>query len=120
MKLVGLSVENFRSIRKLENFRVEPLQALVGENNSGKSNILRSIECFLSSGSGGVKPEDFHDRESPVKIEVRFGELDDQERHRLRPYLLDDHLILQKILSVGPDLEKVASEYHGYRAEPKE
>ena len=120
MKLVGLSVENFRSIRKLENFRVEPLQALVGENNSGKSNILRSIECFLSSGSGGVKTEDFHDRESPVKIEVTFGELADQERRELKPYLLGDHLILQKTLSVDPNREKITSEYHGYRAEPKD
>ena len=120
MKLVELGVENFRSIKKLENFRVEPLQALVGENNSGKSNILRSIECFLSSGSAGVKPEDFHDRKSAMKIEVKFGGLNDQERRRLRPYLLDGHLTFQKKLSVDPDQGKVASEYHGYKAEPKD
>lgn len=120
MKLTELDVENFRSIKKLENFRVEPLQALVGENNSGKSNILRSIECFLSSGAAGVKPEDFHDRKSAMKIEVKFGGLSDQERRRLRPYLLDGHLTFQKKLSVDPDQGKVTSEYHGYKAEPKD
>lgn len=119
MKLISLSVENFRSIKKLENFRIESLQALVGENNSGKSNILRSIECFLSSGSGGVKPEDFHDQESSIKIEAKFGELADQERRELRRYLLGDHLILQKILSIEEDGKKIKTEYHGYRAEPK-
>ena len=53
MRLARLSIQNFRSIKNIEELRVEPLQGFVGENNAGKSNILKAIDCFLSTGSGG-------------------------------------------------------------------
>ena len=119
MKLISLYVENYRSIKELEDFRVEPLQALVGENNSGKSNILRCIECFLSARTGGVRLEDFNDQESPIIIKSEFAGLTDTERRKLRPYLLGDRLILEKNLSIAPD-QKIETKYRGYRAEPKD
>lgn len=122
MRLTSLSVENFRSFKEGKNIRIEPLQALVGENNAGKSNILYAIECFLSAGAGGVQPKDFNDPSSAITIEAEFGGLTDNERRRLRTYLLGDRLILQKKLEAAPDERtgrtKVTAEYHGYRAEP--
>lgn len=47
MRLRKITIQNFRSIEKIENFRIEPLQALVGQNNAGKSNILKALDCFL-------------------------------------------------------------------------
>ena len=41
--------------------RAEALQALVGENNCGKSNCLRALQCFLTSGAGGMETQDFND-----------------------------------------------------------
>lgn len=119
MKLVSLSAKNYRSIKNLEEFRIEPLQVLVGENNTGKSNILRCLKCFLSAGAGGVQPEDFNDKESYITIRAEFGRLTGGERRKLRPYLLGDRFILEKNLSVTPS-GKIDTKFRGYKAEPKD
>ena len=123
MRLVRLNIKNFRSIRNTEELRVEPLQGFVGENNAGKSNILRAINCFLSAGAGGMAPDDFNDHAQQATIEAEFGGLSDNERNRLRTYLIGDRLILQKRLAITQDDQsgktKVNAEYHGYRAEPR-
>ena len=124
MRLTRLKIRNYRSIKKIENRRIEPVQALVGENNAGKSNILRVVNCFLSAGSGGMGPSDFNDKSQPAVIEAEFSGLSDDERKRLRSYLIGDRIILQKHLAVEQDDKsgkaKVTTEYHGYQAEPKD
>ena len=123
MRLVKLSIKNFRSIKKIDGLRIESLQGFVGENNAGKSNILRAIGCFLSARSGGMMPDDFNDPEQLATIEAEFDSLSESERKRLRTYLIGERLILQKRLSIDQDdrsgRTKVISEYHGYRAEPR-
>ena len=124
MRLVRLKIKNFRSIKDIEDLRVEPLQGFVGENNAGKSNILRAIGCFLSAGAGGMASNDFNDPTQQTTIEAEFGDLSDSERNRLRTYLIGDQLILQKRLTIPRDDQsgktKVTAEYHGYRAEPRD
>ena len=123
MRLVRLNIRNFRSIRNIEELRVEPLQGFVGENNAGKSNILRAIDCFLSAG-GGMTPDDFNDPDQQAILEAEFSSLSDSERKRLRTYLIGDRLILQKRLAIIQDERsgkmRVTAEYHGYRAEPRD
>jgi putative ATP-dependent endonuclease of the OLD family len=125
MRLAALSVRNFRSIKAAENVRIELVQAFVGENNCGKSNLLRAVECFLSSGAGGVEPSDFNDQAHPASIECEFTGLSEAERKRLRPYLLEGaRVVLRKELRVVIDPSRgrvtVKAEYHGYQADPKE
>src|ERR1700686_5593148 len=118
MRLIRLSINNYRSIKKIENLRLEPLQAFVGENNAGKSNILRALDCFLSSGPGGMESSEFNDPGQPATIEAEFVGLSDRERRRLRPYLIGDRIILQKRLTLEQDEKsgkpKINVEYHGY------
>lgn len=124
MRLTSVSVYNFRSIRKLENIRLESLQAFVGENDAGKSNLLRSISIFLTTGTAGVTRDDFFDPQEPIVVEAQFSNLEDGEKSKLRPYLIGDKLILRKIISCQLDLKsqkpKIGAEYHGYRAEPRD
>ena len=124
MRLVRLSIKNFRSIKDIDDLRIEPLQGFVGENNAGKSNILRAMSCFLSARAGGMTPEDFNDPAQQATIEAEFDDLSDSERKRLRTYLIGDRLILQKRLDIVRDdrsgKTRVESEYHGYRAEPRD
>lgn len=124
MRLVRLRIRNFRSIESVEKLRVEPLQGFVGENNAGKSNILQAIACFLTAGSGGMTQDDFNDRLQEAIIEAEFDDLSDNERKRLRKYLIGNRLILQKRLSLRQGNQgstaKVVAEYHGYQAEPKD
>lgn len=123
MRLTKLTVKNFRSIKAAEGIHIEPLQAFVGENNAGKSNFLRAVNCFLSPGSGGAGGGDFNDPNAEIEIECEFSNLSDKERRGLRPYLLGDRLILQKSLrlEVDPrtDKQKIVAEYRGYQAEPQ-
>lgn len=44
-KLVGISIENFRSIKALE-LPLRPMRVLMGENGGGKSSILECFEIF--------------------------------------------------------------------------
>ena len=122
MRLTAFKVQNYRSIKSCDGVRVEPLQALVGENNAGKSNLLKALSVFLTSGAGGTSPTDFNDRQKPIVIECEFSGLSAGETNRLAPYLMGDKLILQKTLMLVEDEKsgkiKVESEYHGYQAEP--
>ncbi len=124
MKLTNLRVQNFRSIVDSGDIRIETFQAFVGENNSGKSNILKAIDAFLTAGAGGVQENNFFDKTKPIIIAATFAGLSPEERKDLRPYILGDKLILEKHLSVlkgeKTDRKKIASEYHGYMARPKE
>jgi putative ATP-dependent endonuclease of OLD family len=124
MRLRRMTISNFRSIKKIENLRIEAMQGFVGENNAGKSNILRALNCFLSSGSGGMDASEFNDPKCPVILEAEFDHLSDGERRRLRSYLLGDRIIVQKHLTLETDekseKQKVICEYHGYQAEPKD
>jgi putative ATP-dependent endonuclease of the OLD family len=47
MKLVGLTIENFRSITKAPKLKLSQLTVLVGPNNEGKSNVLRALVTAL-------------------------------------------------------------------------
>lgn len=126
MKLVELQIKNFRSIRDTDKIRIESVQAFVGENNAGKSNILRAIEVFLTAGSGGVTEDDYFNPKDPICITTTFGQLDTSERKPpLRKYLLGDRIILEKRVTLVQDKKKEGklkpdAEYHGYIAKPKD
>jgi len=119
MRLAALHVKNFRCIVDSSEINIAPLQALVGENNTGKSTLLYTVDIFLSSGVAGVGEKDFFDASKPIIITGTFTDLSRSERQNLRPYLLGDKLILEKHLMF--DLNgKVTSEYHGYSSQPKD
>jgi energy-coupling factor transporter ATP-binding protein EcfA2 len=50
LKLTNFSVENFRSVASSGNIPVEELTALVGRNESGKSNLLLALETVNPIG----------------------------------------------------------------------
>lgn len=49
MKLVSVTVENFRSITTARRIPISQLTTLVGPNNEGKSNILRALVIAMNS-----------------------------------------------------------------------
>ncbi|MCF8391999.1 MAG: ATP-binding protein, partial [Bacteroidales bacterium] len=124
MKLIALSIQNYRSIKTIDNFTVTSFQSILGENNSGKSNILSAIEVFLSAGSGGTKPEDFNDKSQTIIIKTNFKLNSPRLKKTWKPYLLNDELILEKHIWIEIDSktekETIKNEFHGYQAEPKE
>lgn len=123
MQLTKLHVKNLRSIRDSGEFPLKSLFSIVGENNTGKSNLLRAIEILLSAGSGKLSCEDFNDVGAPIIIKGVFGNLSTTEKSRWGPYLVGDTLSLEKhiILTTDErtDKTKLEAEFHGYRAEPE-
>src|SRR5690606_4130187 len=74
--ITRVSIKNYRSVEDLE-FRPTRLCALVGENNAGKSNILRALKTVL--GKEWLRVDDFsredytdHDTDRDIVIEVEF------------------------------------------------
>lgn len=48
MKLKSIKIKNFRSIEELEITNLENGISIVGQNNTGKTNILKAIEMFFT------------------------------------------------------------------------
>jgi len=74
MRLIRIRIENYRSVKFL-NFQPGMLCALVGENNAGKSNILRALNLILGESWPSERmfsEEDFfnHDTSQDIVIEV--------------------------------------------------
>ncbi|WP_448601366.1 ATP-dependent nuclease [Thermoflexus hugenholtzii] len=74
-----LMIEGYRSIGERVEIVFPPGQpvVLVGENNAGKSNIVRALELVLGpSWPGNHEPEDHEffsrDRSRPIQIEIEF------------------------------------------------
>ena len=122
MKLSRLRVRNLRSITDSGEFSVQTLLGIVGENNCGKSNLLRAIEVLLSAGSGRLGRSDFKDPTLPIVIKGTFEALTEIEKKRWKSYLVEGKLILEKQISPTTDdrtgKEKISAEFHGYRSEP--
>ena len=77
MAIKRIYIENFRSIKELD-FKPSMLTALIGKNNSGKSNILRAIDLMLGERwpPYAISEEDIynHNENLTIKIELYFDE----------------------------------------------
>lgn len=49
MQLRFLEVQNYRSIRKAKKLELSDSTTIVGSNNEGKSNLVRALECAIST-----------------------------------------------------------------------
>jgi len=58
LQLSNVLIQNFRSIKK-QSFDVKPLTVFVGENDSGKSNLLRALNLFFNGETDRGKRIDF-------------------------------------------------------------
>jgi putative ATP-dependent endonuclease of OLD family len=75
MAIKTIKIESFRSIRKVE-ITLGQLNALVGRNNAGKSNIVHALSIILGETwpSRPFAEKDFHkhDTSSPITVAVMF------------------------------------------------
>jgi len=56
MKLKKIKIKNFKSIKNLEfAFPKSGILVLVGENNSGKSNVIRAIDAICGKVGTGKR-----------------------------------------------------------------
>jgi len=77
MRIARVHIEHFRSIKELD-FEPGPYCVFIGENNSGKSNVLRALNLILGErwpSDRSFSEEDFHDQDTSrdIVIQVYFN-----------------------------------------------
>lgn len=121
VRIRGLSVRNFRSIREL-SLECGELVTLVGPNNHGKSNILAALEFALSTASKPSLDDFFAHREAgddALWVEVSFCDLTEQEQITFKRYVLSSGTVrIRKTASISDGVVKVG--YNGWIEEPNE
>ncbi len=75
MKIVGLVIENFKSVERLEVNDIENALILVGKNNTGKTAVIDAI--LLAFGLHDINPREFLDPAKPIRISVQIDFTDD-------------------------------------------
>jgi len=88
MQIKRLHIENFRSIKTLD-CEPGPYCVLIGENNSGKSNILRALNLALGETwptERSFSDEDFHNQDTTqeIVIQVYFDETIEEWRNNCK------------------------------------
>ncbi|MCL6526206.1 MAG: ATP-binding protein [Thermaceae bacterium] len=76
MRVHSLYAKNYGPYKELEKVQLGPLATIVGQNDAGKSTILRALQLFFDSRK--IEENDVHDRASAnddVVIEVAFTSL---------------------------------------------
>jgi len=123
MKIKSVAIENFRSI-KCATFDFKDLIVLLGKNNTGKTNILKALDWFFGSSVRGMSQEDFCNKDihKDIRITVSFDCLtaDEQTDDRIKKYLINGTLTIQKVFSCDPETGKFESKFSGLIIEPKE
>ena len=90
MKLGMIMIKNFRSIDNLM-FYVDEIDgsytfALIGVNESGKSNFLEAI-ALVGNNSGELSQKDYFDKKEEVRITLVY-DLNEEERDKLHKEII--------------------------------
>ncbi|MDQ5987392.1 MAG: hypothetical protein CSYNP_03132 [Syntrophus sp. SKADARSKE-3] len=128
MKIQSLKIRNFKTFNDEGiSLSLTDLTALVGENSTGKSNILEALDLFFNFSSTKISKESFHhdDNSKEISIQIGFSMLSEPEKKMFNVHLNEkkDLEITQIIkLNVGEDSddegkEKYEENKHGTRWE---
>jgi len=106
MKIQKIEIKKYRSLHKLTVYP-EDILALVGRNNSGKSNLIKALELFFEGSVRLINDECFynHKTEDPIEISITFGQLSDWERKQFESWIMDeDKLVVgRQIVCTGTE-----------------
>ncbi|MBI2612812.1 ATP-dependent endonuclease [Candidatus Kaiserbacteria bacterium] len=96
MKITRLLIKNFKSF-KSERIDFRGLMAFIGENNAGKSNVLKALDLFFKD-TKKLDEEYFNNSAEHIVIQVWFNNLNDDAKETFKKYLLDDNetVVLRK------------------------
>ncbi len=82
------------------------LTTLIGENSTGKSNILEALDLFFNFSTGKISKESFHhdDNTKEISIEVKFGMLSDPEKKKFKIHLDEkEELEIKQIIKLSDE-----------------
>lgn len=104
MKIEKIEIKNFRS---LQDVTIKPnnVLALVGQNNSGKSNVLKTLEFFFNVSKPRVTKDLFYMRDESLKIIITlsFKDLTPWEKEKFSAWMYDEKLIVSREITFSDD-----------------
>jgi len=122
VKIKKVIIHNFRSIKHCE-VECRNILVLLGQNNHGKSNILRAIEFALTSSEKPTIKDlfAFHDEEDDsIWVELIFDQLTEQEQITFKKYISSSEEFCFRKTAAFDDHDKPNISYNGYTEEPEE
>lgn len=107
MVIEELSIENYKSIKKVENLKVDKrIFSFIGQNNTGKSAVLDAIQCFFPNIKKSITEKDYHKGiQDDVIIKLVFAEV---TKDYIEEKLFSDlrKRYENKLLEIGDDPQK--------------
>ena len=120
MKIKTVQISNYNSIKNIKII-VGDMLNLVGQNNAGKSNVLRALDLFFNPTIQKITEETYHNRNTsePIEIVIEFWKLTNSEKEIFTSYIIDDILKIKRRFSWNPDESKSIVTHIGYGKVPK-
>lgn len=116
MKICHITLRNFRTFEYFDQ-EVGRHNTLVGQNNSGKSNLLWAISCFYNSNQLTIddirKDEEGNFSNDGFSICLTFDDLNEEEMRQNQKYLNDGKIKVELSGSFDEN-NRFNKEYHGY------
>lgn len=123
MRISKVEIESFRTVESI-SFNLDNITVLIGENNSGKSNILRAIDLFFEDSVRGISEEYFYfkDTSKPINIILTFTDLTDEEKEQkyVKDFVIGNAIRIKKKISFDSDSSKYSMTLFGWQAVPNE
>lgn len=90
MRITKIYIKNFRSIEEA-TILPQSMMCLVGENNAGKSNILKAIDFLLGEGwPVDINREDIFENNEDLEVKIQIDiELTEEEKVDIQQYRSD-------------------------------
>ena len=121
MKLKRIEINKFRSIEQV-NVDIDNLTMFIGENNAGKSNILRAVELFYQDSVKDIDEESFYfkNRNEPISIILTFDRLTEHDRKQkyLKHWIYRDSIKVKKLVEHNTQSQKYETTFYGWQAKP--
>ncbi|PCI52466.1 MAG: hypothetical protein COB36_15000 [Alphaproteobacteria bacterium] len=101
MQIKTVQIKNLRSLEDV-SLKVQPLTALIGGNNAGKSTIQKAIEIFFEAAPK-LEREDFTvgGENDPIEITIGFDKLTSSEVSEFGSAVISGELIVTRRLSLA-------------------
>lgn len=123
MELKQIEINKFRSIDSI-SININDLAILIGENNAGKTNILKALELFYQDSVRGINEEYFYikNQNQPISISITYDKLTENERTQkyLKHWIYNDSIKVKKVIEWDNHSQKYKMTLFGWQAKPKE
>ena len=123
MKLKQIEIGKFRSLDHI-SIEIDNLAVLIGENNAGKTSILKAFELFYQDHVRGINEEYFYfkDQNQPISISLTYDGLTEYDRNQryLKHWIYNDSIKVKKVVEWDNSSQKYKMTLFGWQAKPRE